>query len=307
MQHSTSLEDLDLSSCWLTIGSFDGVHLGHQAILRQMVERAHAARSQAVVITFFPHPSVVLRNRQEAFYLTSPDERANLLGDLGIDRVITLDFTAELARMSAYDFMSMISQKLRPQQFWVGYDFALGRNRVGNVDRLTELGKIFKYKLKVVYPIQLEGETVSSSQIRTALTLGEIEKANRLLGREYRMEGLVVHGDGRGQLIGIPTANLAIWRWRVMPKSGVYACKAHIDGHVWAAVTNVGVRPTFENQPVSPRVETHVLDLKRDLYGRPVAVDFLYRLRDEQRFSSVDELVAQIKTDIQQTRDRFFD
>ena len=255
MQHSTSLEDLDLSSCWLTIGSFDGVHLGHQAILRQMVERAHAARSQAVVITFFPHPSVVLRNRQEAFYLTSPDERANLLGDLGIDRVITLDFTAELARMSAYDFMSMISQKLRPQQFWVGYDFALGRNREGNVDRLTELGKIFKYKLKVVYPIQLEGETVSSSQIRTALTLGEIEKANRLLGREYRMEGLVVHGDGRGQLIGIPTANLAIWRWQVMPKSGVYACKAHIDGHVWAAVTNVGVRPTFENQPVSPRVE----------------------------------------------------
>jgi len=304
MQSTWSLEETDLPASWLTIGSFDGVHRGHQAIIRELVKSAHLAGLPAAVLTFFPHPSVVLRNRQEPIYLTSPEERAALLGNLGIDIVITHPFTHELAGMSAQAFMDLVSRHLHPRHILVGYDFALGHGREGNVDRLRQLGVDFGYTLDVFQPVKMEDEIVSSSQIRTALAEGQIAKAEWLLGRPYQVSGPVIHGDGRGKLLGIPTANLDVWPWRVLPKAGVYACQAHIDGQLWRAVTNVGVRPTFEVGPVPPRVETHVLDFARNLYGTEIQLDFIDRLRDEQRFPSIDALVAQIEQDIQHAKEK---
>jgi riboflavin kinase/FMN adenylyltransferase len=304
MQHYRSLNEVNLPAAWMTIGSFDGVHRGHQAIIGKLVDNAHAAGFPVVVLTFFPHPNVVLRSQQEPFYLTSPEERADLLGSLGVDVVITQPFTQGLAEMTAQEFIALVDRHVHPRHIMVGYDFALGRGREGNVNRLGQLGAEFGYSLDVIQPIQMEGEIVSSSQIRAALAEGNLTKAEKLLGRPYQVSGEVVHGDGRGRLLGIPTANLDVWQWRVLPKAGVYVCQAHIDGQIWGAVTNVGVRPTFENQPALPHVEAHVLDMNRDLYGQQVQLDFIDRLRDEKRFPNIDSLVAQIQLDIQSARNK---
>jgi riboflavin kinase / FMN adenylyltransferase len=306
-QHFLSLDEVALSDSWLTIGSFDGVHLGHQAIVGELVSGAHIAGLPAVVLTFFPHPAVVLRNRQEFYYLTSPDERAELLGHLDVDLVITIPFTHDLASMSAFDFMAMLRKRLHPSHLWVGYDFALGHNREGDVPRLRQLGQELGYSLNVMQPIQTDGndsplEIISSSSIRAALAGGDLAKVGRQLGRPYSIKGEIVHGDGRGRLLGVPTANLELWPHRVLPKTGVYVCQAQIDDQIFGAVSNIGFRPTFENQPATPRVETHILDFDRDLYGKTIRLDFLHRLRDELRFSSIDMLVAQIQADISQAR-----
>jgi riboflavin kinase/FMN adenylyltransferase len=302
MQHFWSLDDVSLERCWLTIGVFDGVHLGHQAVVRRLVEGARAVGAPAAVLTFFPHPAAVLRGQQEAFYLTSPQERAELLGELGVNTVITHPFTRELAQVDARGFLEMLQGLLHAEHILVGYDFALGRNREGNVARLGELSVEFGFQLDVLEPVQNGEETISSSQIRKALREGDVRLAERLLGRPYRLEGEIVHGDGRGRLIGIPTANLEVWTLRAIPMRGVYACRATIEGRGWGAVTNVGVRPTFENQAEQARVETHVLGLEEDLYGKHISLEFVERLRDERKFGGVEELVEQIRRDIEEAR-----
>ena len=302
MKHYRSLAEISLNACWLTIGSFDGVHRGHQAIISQLVRAARTAGEPAVVLTFFPHPAMVLRNRQDPLYLSTPEERAELLGALGVDVVITYPFTLQVASQTALEFMSEISRRIHPRHLLVGYDFALGRGREGNVARLQAIGTELGYTLDVISQIELEGEIVSSSQIRAALADGNVLKASRLLGRAYQVSGEVVHGDGRGRLLGIPTANLELWPFRVIPKAGVYACQAQIDGQTWKAVVNIGVRPTFDKQSTVQHIEAHVLDLDEDLYGRQMQLAFIERLRDEQRFPSVEALVEQIRQDIQHAR-----
>jgi riboflavin kinase / FMN adenylyltransferase len=302
MNHYWSLEEVSLPDSWLTIGSFDGVHRGHQVIIHQLVENAHKANLPAATLTFFPHPSIVLRNRKEPFYLTTPEERAALLGSMGVDLVITHPFTKELAAKSALEFMASVRRYLHPSHILVGYDFALGRDREGDVNKLKELGDRLGYHLDVIRPIQMAGEIISSSQIRTALFEGNINKVNQLLDRPYSLSGEVVLGDGRGRKLGIPTANLAIWFWKALPKAGVYACEAIVDGETWPAVVNIGVRPTFESGPVQPRVEAHLIDLDRDLYEKRLELEFIERLRNEQRFPDVEALVAQIHMDIQQAK-----
>ncbi len=304
MQHFRSLEEANLSAAWLTIGSFDGVHRGHQAIINQLIADARAAGAPATVLTFFPHPSVVLRNRQDPFYLTTAEERAELLERLGVDVVITHPFTPTVAGMSAQEFMALVSRQLHPSRIRVGYDFALGRGREGNVERLQQLGGELGYTLDVIQPVQMDGQIISSSLVRAALFEGNLGKAEKLLGRPYQVGGEVVHGDGRGRLLGIPTANLDVWPQRVLPKSGVYVCRAQINGQLWGAVTNVGVRPTFESPTPVSHVETHVLDFDRDLYGQQMQLDFIMRLRDEQRFPNVEALAAQINQDIRVAREK---
>jgi riboflavin kinase/FMN adenylyltransferase len=298
MQHYWNLEDVSIHNAWVTIGSFDGVHLGHQAILHALAEGAHAAGDPAVVVTFYPHPSVVLRNRASHRYLTTPDERADLLGRLGVDVVITYPFTLQAAQLTALEFMTQLSSHLRLRELWVGHDFALGRGREGNEVVLQQIGDELGYNLHQINPIQLDGVVISSSAIRTALTDGDVEKASRLLGRPYRVNGKVIPGDGRGRTIGIPTANLEIWPERALPKSGVYAARAEVAGRSLAAVANVGYRPTFETQAVEPRLEAHLLDFHSDLYGQDLNLEFIARLRDEQRFSGAEALVEQIQRDI---------
>jgi riboflavin kinase/FMN adenylyltransferase len=302
MLHHTSLQDLHLQDVWLTIGSFDGVHRGHQAILRKLIAGAHAVGAPAVVLTFFPHPSIVLRGRSGPFYLTTPEERAALLGELGVDRVVTLPFDRELASQTARQFVQALVDHLGLRHLCIGHDFALGRDRQGDLPYLQNLGREMGFTVHVMKPIRLQGEVVSSSRIRAALAQGNVRLANALLGRRYQVQGQVVPGDGRGRTIGIPTANLEVWSERLLPKTGVYACLACVDGQVQRAVANIGVRPTFEHQDPTPRLEAHLLDYDRDLYGKTISVSFVSRLRDEQRFSSASALVEQIGADIRQAR-----
>jgi riboflavin kinase/FMN adenylyltransferase len=302
MQHYDSLEGLQLTDAWLTIGTFDGVHLGHQEIIRKMSAGAHAMRAPAVVLTFFPHPAQVLRGVQGPYYLTTPQERAELIGSLGVDVVVTHPFTKDVAARSARDFMGDLHRHLAMHCLCVGHDFALGRGREGNIPALEKMGQALGYVVHVLEPVTIGGQVISSSRIRSALAEGDLETANRLLGRDYRVSGPVVHGDSRGHTIGIPTANLEVWPERILPRPGVYACRAHLGGRNWPAVTNIGYRPTFENRPVLPRVETHLLEFGQDLYGREMELSFVARLRDEQRFPDVQALAAQIQEDIRQAR-----
>jgi riboflavin kinase/FMN adenylyltransferase len=298
MRHFLTLEGLSLKETWLTVGTFDGVHRGHQEIISQLAAGAHQLGYPAVVLTFYPHPAVVLGKRSDPFYLTTPEERAELLGTFGADIVVTLPFDRQLASTTAHDFVSLLDRHLGMRHLVIGQGFALGKDREGNIGRLAELGTEYGYTVEEFPPIQIDGSIVSSSRIRAALADGDLGLVTRLLGRPFSVTGQVVPGDGRGHTIGIPTANLDLWVERAIPKAGVYVSQATVDGNVWGAVTNVGVRPTFETQPVPPRVETHLLDFKADLYGKEMRLSFLARLRDEQRFPDFHALVAQIKSDI---------
>jgi riboflavin kinase/FMN adenylyltransferase len=300
MQHYRSLDGVQLQHAWLTIGSFDGVHKGHQEVVRRLVAGAKKAGSPAVVLTFFPHPAIVLKKRQKPFYLTTPDERAGLLGELGVDVVVTHPFNLNVSQLSALDFMEKINSHLDLSHLCIGHDFALGRNREGDIAKLRELGGKLDYEVEVVLPIKYEGEVISSSKIRADLANGDINHANKLLGRPYQLSGEVVAGDGRGKTIGIPTANLAVWEERAIPKAGVYVSRANVNGVNWAAITNVGYRPTFEKQISTRMVETHILNFDSDIYGQEVRLEFITYLREEQRFDSVDALVEQIRYDISQ-------
>ena len=302
MQHYRSLEEVHLQKTWLTIGQFDGVHRGHQKIIHKLTAGAHTVRAPVVVITFFPPPAVVLGKRVKPSYLTTPDERALLLGDLGVDIVITHPFDSQVAMTSAQEFMSNLKDKLGVECLMVGYDFALGRDRAGDVDALTSMGKQLGYSVKAIPPVKIEDEIISSSLIRSALSAGQVERAARFLGRAYRISGEVVPGDGRGSTIGIPTANLNVWSSRAIPASGVYVCQALVDGEPQAAVTNIGIRPTFNPKSDLTWVEVHLLDFNETIYGEVIQLDFKARLRDEQRFPDIQTLVDQIHQDIFRAR-----
>ncbi|GAB4581171.1 MAG: bifunctional riboflavin kinase/FAD synthetase [Anaerolineales bacterium] len=302
MQHFGSLSSLSVQNAWLTMGTFDGVHRGHQAIIRQLVAGAHAENAPAVVITFDPHPVAVLRPEKTPRTLTPPDVRAALLGALGVDIVITHPFTHEVAALSARDFLTQLKTHLGFTQFWVGYDFAMGHNREGNIPTLRRLGEQMGYTVHVVEPVAFEGKTVSSSQIRKLIAEGQMEETAELLGRPYSLSGKVIEGAKRGRTIGIPTANLSADDSLAIPARGVYACRVWVNARVVDAVTNIGLRPTFENGPARTSVEAHLLDFSEDLYGQVIQLEFHARLREEQKFSGVEALVAQIRQDIAQAR-----
>ena len=304
--HFTSLEEISLTGACLTIGAFDGVHLGHQGLIRPMVAEARQHGAPAVVLTFHPHPSVVLRGRPADFYLTLPEERAALFFELGVDVVITQTFDLKVANTSARDYVFQLHDKLELSQLWVGPDFALGHAREGTIPVLRRLGQEFGFSVHVIQPLDKDGERISSSRIRQLISDGEVSQAHALLGRPYRLQGEVVRGDQRGRKIGIPTANLALEPGKLLPASGVYACRAWTGSadseRPWAAAANIGVRPTFDGAGTTQHVEAHLLDFEADLYGQVLRLDLLERLRGEQRFASIEALVTQIHADIDRTR-----
>lgn len=297
MQHFQSIDPIQLKNAWVTIGSYDGVHLGHQKILKKLVRDAHTHNNPAVVVTFYPHPAVVLGKTTNSGYLSTPDERAALLGDFGVDVVITLRFTRDLAALSALDFMQLLSDHLGVSHLLVGYDFALGRQREGNVDRLREIGSQLGYQLDVFDPVEVDDSPVSSSQIRRLIRAGEVQSAARLLGQLYSVEGTVIHGDGRGKSLGFPTANLEYWTERVMPVNGIYATWAWVEGVRYPSVSNLGLRPTFENTPLIPQLEAFLMDFSGNIYGKTIKLEFVDYLRPEIKFSAVAELIDQMNRD----------
>lgn len=307
MLHTSTLADLQLTQpACLTIGSFDGVHRGHQLLIGQMVQHAHATGRVAVVITFYPHPSVFLRGRRPSFYLTTPDEKAAHLAALGVDAVVTHPFNAEVANIRAADFVSQLMQHARMTELWCGNDFALGHNREGTVDFLRAEGERRGFSVTIASPELADGEIISSTRIRQALRDGAVEQVARYLGRPFRLTGEVVEGAKRGRTIGIPTANLAVSDEHAIPATGVYACRAYPGGTQPAtsqlAVANIGFRPTFESPTPTLTVEAHLLDYSDNLYGRPLTLDFIARLRPEMKFSGIEALLAQIRHDIEAGR-----
>ncbi len=283
----------------LTIGAFDGVHRGHQALIKGVVERARATDRLAAVITFHPHPAVALAPQRAPRYLTTPGEKIVLLEGLGVDLTVLLPFDRQVAAMSARDFMAMVSHHLRMRELWVGPDFGLGRNREGNVERLRELGQELDYDLHVVEPVG-GSQAFSSSRIRELLAQGRVDEAALQLGRYPSLAGEVVTGARRGHNLGFPTANIEVRPERAVPADGVYAVFAVLGSERYPAVANVGVRPSFDNGHRT--VETHILDFDQDIYGCDLVVEFVARLRDERRFEHIDDLVAQIKQDSETAR-----
>ncbi len=302
MQHFKSLDDVKLDDVWLTIGSFDGVHEGHQSIIRDLTEGAKDAGLPSVVITFFPHPAAILRGKNYPYYLSTPEEKADLLEELGIDTLITHPFNRKIANKSANDFILDIKKYMNIRHLQVGYDFAMGKDRDGDFSTLQNLGKQGGFSVEKSPPLEESGGLISSSRIRFLLGVGQVEETAQLLGRQYSINGLVEMGDQRGRTLGFPTANLSVWTEKIIPTAGVYACWAYTRGKRWGAVTNIGVRPTFESSPVPPRVESHLFDFDEDIYGERIMLEFAARIRDEQRFSSIEDLIAQIRKDSETAR-----
>ncbi len=304
MQHFKGLPENHLGDSWLTIGSFDGVHIGHQQLIRDLVEGAHSTGMKAGVLTFYPHPAEVLRGLPELFYLTTPEEKAEYLDKLGVDYVITIPFDPQLASLTAVEFMRYIGRSIAIRRLLVGKGFALGKGRSGTVNVLAEIGNEIGYRLQEIEPFTSKGEIVSSSLIRSLLSEGKIPEANAMLGRQYSVLGDIHHGDGRGHSIGFPTANVSLPPKRLLPKSGVYVCQVDWSGKTASAVSNIGIRPTFETGETIPILEVHLLDFKEDLYNQTLRVRFIERLRDEKKFSSVQELIQQIEADIRLAREK---
>lgn len=299
MTHFRHLEDAKLDADSLvTIGVFDGVHLGHQQLIRRLVDSARASGNKAIVLTFYPHPDKLLEDVKTRYYLTTPEKRAELLLDLGVDLVITHPFDEETRRLQAAEFVDLLVTNLRIRQIWVGADFALGFQRQGDVRYLRAQGKKRGFEVSAVELItsQSSQQFIRSSTIREHVLNGNMSAAKAMLGRAYALAGPVVLGEQRGRTIGAPTANVKAWSEQIIPANGVYASWARIGEETFQAATNIGTRPTFSGDAVT--IEAHLLDFDRDIYGERIELLFEQRLRPEQKFSGLDALVKQIQADI---------
>jgi riboflavin kinase / FMN adenylyltransferase len=296
------VDDVEPGPSVVTIGSFDGVHRGHQTLVRRAVDAASERDVRSVAVTFEPHPSAVVRPGSEPPYLQTLPDRITSLYVAGIDRVLVLDFTPALAALEPHEFLErVLVGRLAPLKVVVGTNFRFGHKAAGDVVALAEGGEQHGYEVEAVTLLELDGEPISSSAIRDRLADGDVAWPTRALGRPYEVVGEVVAGEGRGRTIGVPTANVAPAGGLLVPANGVYAGHARLGERSWPCVTNVGTRPTFDGRDVT--VESHLLDVEEELYGQRLAVSFEHRLRGERKFDGPDELVAQIRRDLDAARE----
>ena len=283
----------------LTIGVFDGVHLGHSHLLQRLISLARP-QYQPTVLTFSNHPVTVLQPGREVSFLSTPEEKERLLLNEGVDQVVSLEFTRELAQLSAREFVGLLVDDLKMKGLVIGPDFALGRNREGNAERLEELGQELGFFVNVLEPVLLEETLVKSRVIRQRISEGDVATTGRLLGRDFALTGKVVTGDRRGRELGFPTANIDVSQSMAQPGDGIYATWAVVDGVRRPSATSIGVRPTFG---LTQRlIEVYILDFDGDLYGQELEVRFVDKLRDQEAFSNLDALVEQINRDVANTR-----
>jgi riboflavin kinase / FMN adenylyltransferase len=288
----------------LTLGVFDGLHLGHQLILRTVVDRAKAAGAIPTVVTFDPHPRAVLHPESSPPLLQTLDQKVEGFGVMGIEQTIVIRFDQAFSLLRAETFLQdVIKERLNAREVYLGKGFAFGHNREGNIDLLRRVSSELGFFAEEVPEVRLRGRRVSSSRVRELLAHGKVNLARRMLGRPYGVEGQVIRGNERGHQLGFPTANLHPHN-RVIPARGVYVTGALIDGQWRRSVTNVGVRPTF-TEDTEPSVETFVMNWSGDLYGDVIRVRFLHRLRNEKKFASIDELKTQIERDVSRAQDYF--
>jgi riboflavin kinase / FMN adenylyltransferase len=288
----------------LTLGVFDGLHLGHQQIMERVVERAKKVKAHATAITFDPHPRAVLHPESAPPLLQTLDQRLANLEVLGIAQTIVIKFDPEFASQPAEDFLkAVVHDRLHAKEVYLGKGFAFGRGRRGNIELLRAMSDKLGFVADEVEEVRLRGRRVSSSTIRELLAAGRVNLARRMLGRPYGVEGVIIRGNRRGHTIGFPTANLKPHN-RVIPKFGVYATATLIDGTWRKSITNIGVRPTFEDT-AEPSIESYIFDFEGELYGDVIRVRFLHRIRDERKFSGIDELRGQIEKDTRRARNYF--
>lgn len=288
----------------LTLGVFDGLHLGHQRIMQIVAERAKSIGAVPTAITFDPHPRAVLHPESAPPLLQPLDQRLANFEVLGIEQAIVIAFDRDFASQPAEEFLSdIVHDRLHAREVYLGEGFAFGKNRGGNIELLRSMGAKLGFVADEVDEVQIRGRRVSSSAIRELLAAGKVNIARRMLGRPYGVEGVIIRGNRRGHTIGFPTANLKPIN-RVIPRYGVYATATLIDGHWRKSITNIGIRPTFESD-ADPSIETYVFDFDGDLYGAVLRVRFLHRIRDERKFNGIDELKAQIEMDTARARNYF--
>ena len=285
----------------ITIGVFDGVHLGHKFLINKLKELASQRGLRSVVITFGKHPHEVLAPHSQPPFLTDSGEKADLLKKEGVDSVIILTFTKRLSRLSARAFLELLQKKLRMRGLVVGPDFVMGRDSEGDIATLHRLGREMGFTLTVIPPALKDGEIVSSTTIRNALAEGNMEKVRLLMGRRFSLHGKVVRGTGRGASLGFPTANLDILPNQAIPADGVYLTLVYVESKVYRSLTNVGTNPTFGNSRRT--IESHLFDLKGALYGHEIRIEFIGKLRDERKFINPEELARQINLDIQRAKE----
>ena len=303
MDYIDILKENSIQRSWVSIGAFDGVHAGHQTLFKKLVDGARQAKCPSVAITFDPLPAIFFRRIKTDHILTTTRERVSLIKSTGVDRVIVLDFTQRLADVEAEPFMAEVKRALGLEKLLAGFNFTLGKDHAGTVAALKRIGSDLAFDVEVVPPIRHGQDIISSSNIRKLLKNGEVAKAKIFLGRPYHLSGRVVHGEHRGGKLGIPTANMSIPVERLLPAVGVYATLAHVDQKTFLSVTNVGVRPTFENPLPAPRVEPHLLDTSDSYYGKNLKLEFIEYLRPEVRFPDSRALVEQIQQDILKARE----
>ena len=285
-----------------TIGNFDGVHLGHQHIFRRLIAEAHGEQRPAVVISFEPHPKMVLHPERRPFYLiTSPEEKIRYISSLGIDALILIPFTLEYARTTAEEFIRCVLwEKLRIRKIIIGHDYTFGRKKEGNAAFLTATGSRLGFEVEVLNAFKIGDTTISSTRIRKAILAGEVRYAASLLGRPYNISGEVISGHHRGSNLGFPTANIRPDK-ELIPPSGVYAVHVILEGNRLHGALSIGFNPTFADQKLS--IEVYIFDFNENIYGKILDVLFVERLRDEIRFAGPGELIAQIARDIARVRE----
>ncbi len=281
----------------LTIGVLDGVHRGHQALIGRLRDEARARALSPGVVTLHPHPITVLRPDIQPSYLSSLDDRIELMRAAGADWVLPLTFTSEVSEVSAEELATAFHELLRMRLLVLGPDAAFGRGAPKDTaERMRALGALLGFDVVQLEPLMMDDERYSSTAVRKALAAGDMDRVTALLGRPYRLSGPVIHGFERGRTIGFPTANISVAADRAMPALGVYATRATVAGRILSGATNIGRRPTFDEGHVS--IETHLIDFKGDIYGERLEIEIIARIREEKKFSGPDELVAQIAADV---------
>jgi riboflavin kinase/FMN adenylyltransferase len=281
----------------VTIGNFDGMHIGHERVIHQLKQVADNNGAPSVVVSFYPHPIRVLNPRADLRYISSVREKAERCGQLGVDLVYFIHFTRAFSQISATEFIKkVLVDSLSARDLVVGEDVAIGRSREGDISFLERELPAFGIRLHRVTHLSIEGVKAGSRKIRELIAAGEVAAAQQLIGAPFTISSRVGHGDKRGSAIGFPTANIAVAN-RLIPRRGVYACKVKLEGRIYKAVANIGVRPTFKGE--AERLEVHILDFPpRSLYGVRIHVSFIRRLRDEKRFDSIRALSEQISHDV---------
>ena len=286
----------------VTVGTFDGVHRGHWAVLQEIRERARATGRRSVLVTFHPHPLRIVRPEHAPPLLTTPEEKKEILAESGLDWAVFLSFTRALSRYEPRRFVEeILVRRLRVEELVIGYDHGFGRGRSGDADTLRRIGDELGFAVDVVPPVEAGDEAISSTRIRRAVGEGDVVTARRGLGRPYALRGLVVRGDGRGRDLGFPTANLRVSSSdKLVPAPGIYAVRGVLRRGTFPGALHVGPRPTFGGS--ASTIELHLMDFDGDVYGEEVRVDFVERLRDVQPFDSVEALVEQMRDDVERAR-----